>query len=517
MRIQTRLFLGTAALVLTLMGIQWWLYSRQLRSIEDDFSKVATSIGASVLTAERTFFGSIVRHDADGVLVSANHIEMEGHAPSESAEVMEGTTVRMVVVPGHLHEQNDEQHGTKVIRKEIERVGNLVVEEKYEWISEGEGLKTVHFVDINGELNTLDGDAEIPADAKRLLVTVEPGEKRHDRFLVVSEDDHDLHRIPIPVAPTVERVEEGMREGAMVGGGLLLAGLLASAVLSRRLTRPLRALTDGAEAVGRGDLGVRVPVSATGEVGELQRSFNRMSERLAELEAERELWQRREHLAQLGDLSRGLAHTLRNPLHTLGLAVDELANGGDARADLVATSRAQIRRIDRWLRSFLALGAEESAQPEDVDLTEIVRGVALESVQQGADIRVTGGEDELRVKVVPGAVRAAVSNLIENAAAVSPEGDHVEVSSSRDGDDAVVRIVDRGPGLPDEVRERLFSPHVTTKVGGSGMGLFLAQQLVVGMHQGELELSDGDDGGTVAVIRLPLAINDPENGASTSD
>ena len=59
MRIQTRLFLGTAALVLTLMGIQWWLYSRQLRSIEDDFSKVATSIGASVLTAERTFFGGV--------------------------------------------------------------------------------------------------------------------------------------------------------------------------------------------------------------------------------------------------------------------------------------------------------------------------------------------------------------------------------------------------------------------------------------------------------------------------
>jgi signal transduction histidine kinase len=62
--------------------------------------------------------------------------------------------------------------------------------------------------------------------------------------------------------------------------------------------------------------------------------------------------------------------------------------------------------------------------------------------------------------------------------------------------------------LPDAVRERLFSPHVTTKIGGSGMGLFLARQLVVGMHGGTLELVDGVDGGTVATIRLPVAIED---------
>ena len=70
--------------------------------------------------------------------------------------------------------------------------------------------------------------------------------------------------------------------------------------------------------------------------------------------------------------------------------------------------------------------------------------------------------------------------------------------------EAVVSVADGGPGLPDEVRERLFSPHVTTKVGGSGMGLFLARQLVVGMHGGMLEVTDGEEGGTVATVRLPL-------------
>jgi signal transduction histidine kinase len=286
---------------------------------------------------------------------------------------------------------------------------------------------------------------------------------------------------------------------------LLVVGLVGSAVLSRRLTRPLRELADGAEALGHGDLGVQVPVSAVGEVGDLQRSFNRMSERLAELEAERDQWQRREHLAQLGDLSRGLAHTLRNPLHTLGLAVEELAEGEGDRTDLVATSRTQIRRIDRWLRSFLALGAGESAAPEVVDLDELVRGVVLESVQQGSVVEVESDGGVFRAQVVPGAVRAALANLVENATEVSPAGEAVVVGLERAGDEAVIRVVDRGPGLPEEVKQRLFAPHVTTKVGGSGMGLFLARQLIEGMHGGRLEIADGDGGGTVAAVRLPLA------------
>jgi signal transduction histidine kinase len=344
---------------------------------------------------------------------------------------------------------------------------------------------------------------------------VEGAEVPGERFLVVRDHDRHLRRIPIPVNQSVKSVQATMREGAAVGGFLLVVGLVGSAVLSRRLTHPLRTLAEGAEALGHGDLGVQVPVSASGEVGELQRAFNRMSDRLAELEAERDGWRKREHLAQLGDLSRGLAHTLRNPLHTLGLAVEELAETKDDRRDLVATSRTQIRRIDRWLRSFLALGAEESAEPEDVDLAELARAVALETVQQGNEVLVESNGEELLVRVVPGAVRAALSNIVENAADVSPDGQPVIVRVSHDDDRALVQVVDRGPGLPDAVRERLFSPHVTTKVGGSGMGLFLARQLVVGMHGGRLEIDDGGDGGTVATVILPLTKAEPSGGTTS--
>lgn len=484
-------------MVLALMALQWWLYSRQLRSIEDEVTRAATTVGTHLLTAERAIFSGFA-FQTDGTRLDAGG----------TGEVETATDVRVMVVPKPVQNESLETGGQRVIHREIVRPTGTTGARKIEWVVETDKL-----VDPDGETVrdpvARDGDSrELPNNAKKLVVKVEEGDSGPDRVLIVSEDDKAVHRIPIPVSPAVRRVRETMREGAAMGGVLLAVGLFGSAVLSRRLTRPLRTLASGAEALGRGDFGIQVPVSATGEVGDLQRAFNSMSARLAELEAERERWLEREHLAQLGDFSRGLAHTLRNPLHTLGLAVEELASDSEEQQPLVHTARTQIRRIDRWLRSFLALGAEEAAAPEVTDLGALVRAVALETVQRGTEVRIEGAGETLPVRAVPGAMRAALANLVENAADVSPDGEAVVVTVAVDGSEAVVSVVDGGPGLPESVRERLFSPHVTTKVGGSGMGLFLARQLVVGMHGGTLEIEDGTERGTVATVRLPLLRGD---------
>jgi signal transduction histidine kinase len=517
MRIQTRLFLGTATMVLALMALQWWLYARQLRAIEEDLARVATSVGKEILSGDLNMFvehfPSAPDKDVELAWVTRNAGDVEtldGHFL-----VSDGSQPPVMMVA-----EGSEVEVKRIVKQKVENEAGgpettTVIEDTYEWKVEGEGPEEDIELLADDHTRRVVAFVGNPPKVKHLTVTVEGAEVTGDRVLVVRDHDRHLRRIPIPVNESVERVQATMQKGAAVGGLLLVVGLVGSAVLSRRLTHPLRALADGAEALGHGDLGVQVPVSASGEVGELQRAFNRMSDRLAELEAERDEWSKREHLAQLGDLSRGLAHTLRNPLHTLGLAVEELAEAEGDRRGLVATSRTQIRRIDRWLRSFLALGAEESAQAEDVDLAELARAVALETVQQGKEVRVESLDDELHVRVVPGVVRAALANLVENAADVSPEGQAVLVRVSREDDRAVIRVVDRGPGLPDEVRQRLFSPHVTTKVGGSGMGLFLARQLVVGMHGGRLEIEDGEGGGTVATVLLPLT--EPEASGGTTN
>lgn len=326
-----------------------------------------------------------------------------------------------------------------------------------------------------------------------------------DRLLIIHGMPGGERRIPVPLRPAAEIVRGTRRQGLLASGLLLLTGLLAAGIFAHRMTQPLRRLSTAVDALGRGELGTQIDVTGHGEVADLQRAFNRMSIRLAELEAERDRWRAREHLAELGELSRGLGHTLRNPLNTLGLVVEELAARIDDGDDLVSTARGQIRRIDGWLRSFLAVGAGQAAEPELLDLVDLASDVVLEAVQQGARIEVRTDDGPIRVRGVAAALRAALSNLVGNAVEASLPLGVVEVAVSREDGMGVIRIVDHGPGLPAEVRTRLFSPHVTTRTGGSGMGLFLARQLIEGAHGGRLELGDAPGGGTQAVARLPLA------------
>jgi signal transduction histidine kinase len=498
MRIQTRLFLGTAMLVLALMATQWWLHLRQLRAMEAELGAVAASVGKDILQFGPATMLPALKKEAHEMV----WVDGEGVEPEEDSGGMR-KDVRVVVIPEDSNATITRHITERVVRGPESAETPVAAPDNQQKTS---AAMVADRVDV--EVDRDDVDAEGKDDGqgeRRFVLQVVADDEQFGRSLVITSDGGQLQRIPIPVEPAVKTFRSTMQHGAAMGGVLLVFGLVGAGVLANRVTRPLRGLAEGAEAVGRGELGVQVPVTAAGEVGELQRSFNTMSARLAELEAQRDRWREREHLAQLGDLSRGLAHTVRNPLNTLGLAVEELATGSEGREDLVLTARSQIRRIDQWLRSFLALGAEDAAEPTREDLGDLTRAAVFEAVQQGRAVAIRIADEDIPITVVTTAVRSALANLLENAADVTPAGETVDVEVRREGAFGVVAIRDRGPGLPPEVRERLFEPHVTTKVGGSGMGLFLARQLVVGMHGGTLEMDDLPDGGTIAVVKLPIS------------
>lgn len=346
----------------------------------------------------------------------------------------------------------------------------------------------------------------------------------------------DLHRrIEIPTAG-METALARFRS-RLLGGSLALALLAVAlaAVVAHRVSRPLGELASAARAVGGGGLGIQVPLPARrqngggDEVVAAIAAFNQMSSRLAALDAEARSMRERQHLAELGELARGLAHTLRNPLHGLGLAVDSLAAravDGEGR-ELAATARAQIARVDHTVRALLALAGHDGANPEPVELGSLVQGVALEALQDAhgrvaievAEVADSSGVAAAGAPVagalpgragavlcaVPAELRAIVQALVVNAVEASPEGGVVEIAIEPAGAGSErVRLVvaDRGSGVPEEVRARLFEPHVTTKAAGSGMGLYLAHRLAVGRYRGELELGDRPGGGTLAVLAL---------------
>jgi signal transduction histidine kinase len=264
--------------------------------------------------------------------------------------------------------------------------------------------------------------------------------------------------------------------------------------------------------VGEGDLDVRAP-PAPGEVGEAVAAFNHMAKRLREFDDETQRLRANEQLSELGEVGRGLAHSLRNPLNALGLALDQLAEraaagsaedpADPAPVEVAAAARRQIRRIDAALRGFLALSAGGAA-PVEVDLVAVSRDVALEALQSrptgdpSPRVEVTAAAEPLPLPGVEAELRAALQALVVNALEASPAGAPIVVTVSA----APAERDDEGPGVPPAVRERLFTPHVTTKAAGAGIGLYLAHRIATTRYGGALELTDRPHGGTRASLLL---------------
>ena len=321
------------------------------------------------------------------------------------------------------------------------------------------------------------------------------------------------HRLRIPQEGMREKLEHFSRQMLIGTLAFLVIGLVLAALVAHRVSAPLRKLAVAAHEVGEGALGIQAPVPKNGgEVAQAVTAFNQMSERLAVLDAKTRELRTRKHLGEIGEIGRGLAHTLRNPLNALGLSVEELATRAatgeveDPAHGLAASARRQIRRIDHSIRSFLALASQGGGAMAPVQVASLVQDVALEALQDAQGkvrLDLEGMETECTLNAVEPELRAVVQALLVNAVEASPQGAKVKVQLTEvEGERLRLEIDDEGPGLPDQVRARLFTPHLTTKANGSGMGLFLAHRIATSRYGGRLELEPRSGGGTRAVLEI---------------
>ena len=316
-------------------------------------------------------------------------------------------------------------------------------------------------------------------------------------------------RIPIP-AQQADTAIAGFRQQLWWGLALLLlAGTAGAALLARRIVGPLQALAAASERLGHGALDQRVAPTGPPEVRRSIEAFNRMAADLAALQAEAAARRDDRELAELGEIGRGLAHSLRNPLHALGLSLDALAarGGEDGRSlELAHSGREQLARIDQALRGFLALSASSGAAEEAVDLDELLDDVVLEASQRAQGrVRFERARAGLTLTAVAAELRIVLHALVINAVEASPEGGLIRIVVERDVENAEglrIRVEDEGNGVPPALRERLFQPHVSSKPAGAGMGLYLAERLVRLRYRGRLALHDRAPHGTCAELHL---------------
>ncbi len=298
--------------------------------------------------------------------------------------------------------------------------------------------------------------------------------------------------------------------GAGVGSLLALLGAL---VLAKRSLRPITALTATARDIARTrDSAMRVP-QPTGddEVSELARTFDEMLGSLdaARVETQGALQRQRQFVA---DASHELRTPLTSVLANLELLTEEL--DGERREAAEAALRSS-RRMRRLVADLLLLARSDSAQEQQrrpVDLGKI----ALDAVSEAQAIA-AGHELELDAEpgvVVDGArdeLHRVVLNLIENAVNHTPPGTTVRVSTRTEGQDAILIVEDDGPGVPPEMREKIFDRFV--RVGGdvgksTGLGLAIVRA-VAHAHGGDVRLEDAEPGARF-VVRLPRVDAEPE-------
>jgi two-component system OmpR family sensor kinase len=288
---------------------------------------------------------------------------------------------------------------------------------------------------------------------------------------------------------------------------VLLLGLGLAWLLAGSLARPLRGLAGTARRVAGGDLDARAREEGSSEQREVAAAFNDMTGQLA-----RALRSQREFVANA-------SHQLRTPLTGLRLRLEAAslkATDEDVERELVAAERETVR-LARLLTELLTLARErERPEPEQVSLADVAHAAHERwegPAETGGRALIADGDGEPVVAATEADLAVVVDNLVENALNYSPIASTVTIEWGVDRESAWLAVLDQGPGIsPDErerVFERFFRGEASRDAEGTGLGLSVVEALTA-RWGGSVRLADRPEGGTRCEVRLPLIVEHVE-------
>ncbi|MDO8404806.1 MAG: ATP-binding protein [Pseudomonas sp.] len=297
------------------------------------------------------------------------------------------------------------------------------------------------------------------------------------------------------------------------------ASLAVGWIVSQRLTKPLRGLSKGVQAVIAGDYRQRLAVTGGDELAELSSTFNHMSERLGELQHLESQLRRRDRLHALGEVAMGLAHEIRNPLGIIKTATQLLHR----RADLPETDKrhleyvvSEVSRINDLITDFLDFAKPSapmrSTQAARPLVDDLVGFCAPELASHNIDVHIDDQAPGATLHVDARQLKQAGLNLIVNAIDAMPDGGRLTVAISSESPYTVISISDTGQGIEPDMLERIFTPFVTTKASGTGLGLAKVFSIMEG-HDGRIECVSEKDAGTTFTLYIPANGEDFDEGS----
>jgi len=224
---------------------------------------------------------------------------------------------------------------------------------------------------------------------------------------------------------------------------------------------------------------------------------------LTELKAFQSQMELRERLSNLGEMSAGIAHELRNPMAVISGYTRILSKKIEpSLLPAVESISKEIAVMDRIITDFLSF-----AKPTELVLTDVYPAAllemclgALEGTAKGIDI-IKDLDAPLPLRADEVLLRQAINNLLQNAIEAMPEGGILKVTLSSRADSIIIEVSDSGHSIPAELRDKIFLPFFTTKELGTGLGLSIVHKVVVS-HGGSIKIDSGK-GGTTFSVTLP--------------
>jgi signal transduction histidine kinase len=287
--------------------------------------------------------------------------------------------------------------------------------------------------------------------------------------------------------------------------GAIVAGLIVTYWLTRRVLRPVADLSVAAAEIGRGNWRVQVPVEGSGEIASLAASFNTMSDNLSKA---REELIRQERITTIARLSTSIIHDLRNPLAAIYGGAEMLVDrklSDDQIRRLSANIYDASRRVQDMLLELADVSQGRGNIREVCRLREVVQAacepLAATAEASRVNVRIDVAEDmELPLDRSP--MERVFQNLIGNAIEAMPDGGTVSVRAQVSDKSVTVLVEDTGPGIPAGIAADLFQPFVTAgKRNGIGLGLALSRKTVQ-LHGGDLSAESVSKGACFR-LRLP--------------
>ena len=261
--------------------------------------------------------------------------------------------------------------------------------------------------------------------------------------------------------------------------------ILTSYFIVRRIASPLQETANAVEAFRGAEGFAPLPERGPRELVTLAVSFNRMAREISEL------------LSNRTTLLAGISHDLRTPLARMRLALELLPEGVDPK--LVQRMENNLERMDELIGDTLRFARGAGEVPQEVLLKPFIESL----LEDGIAIE-WRGDEALRVWIAAGAFERVLANLVANALQHAGNVRVVVMAGSR----VAVHVIDHGPGIPREERERVFQPFYrldssrSPETGGSGLGLAITQQLCQA-HGWRVSLLDAPGGGTDACVSFP--------------